>query len=87
MRVLFQSNFPSEFCCCITSEPFSDPVCCADGFTYERSAITSWLRNHDTSPLTGSPLPSKALVPNLTLKKAIIEYCERFDVNIDDLFK
>jgi U-box domain len=34
-----------------TQEVTEDPVIAADSFTYERSAIASWLRNHDTSPM------------------------------------
>ncbi len=29
---------------------------------YERAAIEAWLRDHNTSPLTGEILPSKLLV-------------------------
>jgi len=41
-----------------------DPVVTADGHTYERAAIEQWLRVHDTSPMTGQPLPSKTLSPD-----------------------
>ena len=30
-----------------------EPVVTQDGQTYERHAIEYWLRDHDTSPLTG----------------------------------
>ncbi len=36
---------------------FKDPVCAADGHTYERSAIEQWLRTHDTSPMTCAAMP------------------------------
>ena len=32
----------------------TDPVSTSDGFTYERAAITEWLRTKDTSPKTGA---------------------------------
>ena len=43
----------------------------ADGFTYEREAITQWLAGHSTSPMTGEPLDSKVLVANRALRKVI----------------
>ncbi|KAK9829426.1 hypothetical protein WJX72_005783 [[Myrmecia] bisecta] len=61
-------------CCPITQEPMMDPVICADGHTYELTAITQWLEKHHTSPMTNEPLPSKALVPN----KAIKNFCSAF---------
>lgn len=44
-----------------------DPVVAADGHTYERRAISRWLRSNDTSPLTGGILLHKELVPNYLL--------------------
>lgn len=41
-----------------------DPVVAEDGITYERAAIESWFKNHDTSPLTNLKLNSKHLIPN-----------------------
>ena len=63
--------------CPITQEVMEDPVVCADGMTYERAYIESWLLAHDTSPLTNQPLASKMLVPNIALKQAIGEMLER----------
>jgi hypothetical protein len=52
-------------CCPITHEPFIDPVVCADGVTYERSAIAAYLAGgHSTSPMTGVELGSLELHPN-----------------------
>ena len=51
-----------------------DPVSTMDGFTYERTAITKWFEDHDTSPLTGLHLQSKSLIPNIALRCAIQEY-------------
>ena len=52
----------------------TDPVSTMDGFTYERTAITEWLRTKDTSPLTGAALESKTLVPNLSLRSIICRF-------------
>ena len=46
------------------------------GHTYERAAIERWLSDHQTSPLTNTPLDSKVLVPNLRLK-AIADEAQR----------
>lgn len=48
-----------------------DPVCTVDGNVFERRAIASWLEMHPTNPITGDPLTSDALVPNLPLARLI----------------
>jgi len=60
--------------CPITQDFMSDPVVAADGQTYERAAITQWLKNHNTSPLTGALLSSKVLIPNWAIKQMIEAY-------------
>ncbi|KAK9818307.1 hypothetical protein WJX72_010369 [[Myrmecia] bisecta] len=60
-------------CCPITQEAMRDPVICADGHTYERSAIAQWLEVHDTSPMTNKKLEHKMLVSNMALRK-ILQY-------------
>jgi len=57
--------------CPITSKIMIDPVVTADGHTYEREAISIWLEQHDSSPLTGAKLEHKNLTTNWTLKKMI----------------
>lgn len=67
-------RLPDAFVCPVTREVMDDPVSCADGHTYERSAIQHWLLSHATSPKTGLPLDSKRLVPNFALRSAIDDY-------------
>lgn len=43
----------------------------ADGFTYERSAIETWLKTNDRSPMTNEILPHKNLNPNLLVKQLL----------------
>lgn len=74
---LLQSLSRSEACldvfrCPITSEVMADPVIAADGHTYERTAIERWLSQHLSSPMTNAPLPSRALLPNFTLRSQIV---------------
>ena len=48
-----------------------DCVIAADGVSYERAAITSWMQRSSASPVTGQLLLHKHLLPNITLKNAI----------------
>eukprot|EP00250_Pteridium_aquilinum_P020295 c24773_g1_i1 orf=392-3226(+) len=78
-------KLPPEFVDCITQEIMRDPVITADGHSYERTAIETWLKDHDTSPKTGEVLPpppggvgvDKTLRPNHILRGQIIEYKEK----------
>lgn len=66
--------------CPITQEPMRDPVLAADGFTYERAAIATWIARERAaaavagrlpqprSPMTNQPLEHEALVPNRALR-------------------
>ena len=67
---------PDDFICPITSEIMTDPVSTVDGFTYERAAITEWLRTKDTSPKTGARLESTMLFPNHSLRSVIRAFTE-----------
>ena len=44
---------PHHFRCPITCTVMEDPVIALDGYTYERAAISTWLEQNETSPLTG----------------------------------
>lgn len=44
-----------------------DPVFASDGFAYERSQISSWLDQRQTSPITGKKLRNDELVPAVQL--------------------
>ena len=47
------------------------PVIAADGHTYDRQAIETWLLTHETSPKSGEVLSASALVPNHNLKRLV----------------
>ena len=70
------AEVPDDYVCPITAEIMTDPVCTVDGFTYERTAISEWLRTNDTSPSTGAKLESKVLYPNLSLRSMICNFGE-----------
>ncbi|CAJ1049509.1 WD repeat%2C SAM and U-box domain-containing protein 1 isoform X2 [Xyrichtys novacula] len=66
------SGIPDEFLCPITRELMREPVIAADGFSYEREAIESWINTKNrSSPMTNLPLLTTLLTPNHTLKMAI----------------
>lgn len=57
--------------CPISHSMMEDPVVAADGHSYERSQISQWLHDHDTSPMTGQTLSDVVLVDNVALKAII----------------
>jgi hypothetical protein len=59
------------FVCPITQQVMIDPVLCADGVTYERSAITLWMQTQNVSPVTEQPFFHRDLTPNDRLRLAI----------------
>ncbi|XP_055808932.1 U-box domain-containing protein 35-like [Solanum dulcamara] len=69
-----QTPPPSHFKCPLLKEVIKDPCVAADGYTYDRKAIESWLADNDNSPVTNLPLPHKHLLPNYTLLSAIKEW-------------
>lgn len=71
---------PPDYLCPISYEIMEDPVICVDGNSYERCAIEEWFKNHNTSPLTGLVLSSIVLIPNRTLKRAIIQFQQRLNL-------
>ncbi|RHY55072.1 hypothetical protein DYB26_009893 [Aphanomyces astaci] len=65
-----------SFVCPITCDVMDDPVVACDGYSYDRSAIESWLENHSTSPVTNNQLATKDLLPNHSLRQAILEVAQ-----------
>lgn len=62
----------SRYICSITLMPIRDPVGDPNGHNlYERLAILSWLRVHETSPVTRAPLSPSQLLPKEALKTLI----------------
>ncbi len=48
-----------------------EPVIAADGHTYEKAAIESWLQHNTTSPVTGDFLAHARVVPNVLIRTLI----------------
>ena len=72
------SVMPEEFICPITLERMVDPVIASDGHSYERAGIRRSLQRpgEPTSPLTGLPLASTQLIPNIALRQLIENWLE-----------
>ena len=82
------SKLPEVVVCPITQVIMSDPVTAADGFTYERAAITDWLEQKDTSPITGAELANKTLTPNGSVRQMaewFMVSCEEVGADAKDL--
>lgn len=54
-------RLPFNFCAA-SLQPFSHPVCTAEGTIFDVEVISSWLEKHGTNPVTGLPLKSKDLI-------------------------
>ena len=49
-----------------------DPVITVDGHTFDRTSIEEWFsKGKKTNPMTGTPLKSEMLIPNILLKRMI----------------
>ena len=66
-----EEEIPVELLCPITLTLMKDPVITSDGHTYERAAISDWLKRNNRSPATNDRLTSKNLISNITLRKFI----------------
>jgi hypothetical protein len=72
------STLLDSICCPITQEVMHDPVITIDGYTFERSAISTWLETNANCPLSRQPLINKKLTINWNCRKYIISLIEDF---------
>lgn len=64
--------------CPISYDVMIEPMMLVEtGQSYEKREILSWLSAHNTCPLSGQVLTSKALAPNYSLMKAIQDWRSR----------
>ncbi|GAF82362.1 unnamed protein product, partial [marine sediment metagenome] len=66
-------DIPRLFICPISLTVMGNPVIAEDGFTYDRTSITTWFAKHDTSPKTNEVI-GKLLIPNKDLKSEINQW-------------
>ena len=71
VEIVLKHFYEEQFLCPITRSVMEDPVVCTDGHSYERAAITIWLKKNPTSPVTKESMYHGCIVPNLCLKSAI----------------
>ncbi|XP_077457062.1 RING-type E3 ubiquitin-protein ligase PPIL2 [Stigmatopora argus] len=48
--------------CSLSLQPFSYPVCTADGIVFDLLSIIPWIKKYGTNPISGEKLEAKALV-------------------------
>lgn len=65
---LNQEEPPAHLICPLSKMLFQDPVVVADGYTYERTCIETWMTHHDESPKTSQPLAKDILIPNMQIQ-------------------
>ena len=86
-RTAMEFQVPPNLVCSITQQLMVDPVITADGTTYEREAIESWIAKKQglghavVSPLTNEALSSSNLVPNLIVRTMVLEFAEAHAVH------
>ena len=77
---------PEDFRCPISLELMTDPVTISTGQTYDRVSIQQWLKSGNrTCPKTGAKLKNTELVPNITLRKLIHQFCVDHGVSLTKL--
>ena len=64
-----ETKMPRSFFCSMGKVLMTDPVILADGYSYERAAIEAWIKDYDTSPVTGAKLGHKDVIPNISLRQ------------------
>ncbi|KIY04098.1 uncharacterized protein Z520_00790 [Fonsecaea multimorphosa CBS 102226] len=54
-------RLPFNFCA-LSLQPFTTPVCTAEGIIFDHENILRWLLKHDTNPTNGKPLKQQDLI-------------------------
>lgn len=78
-RMPFSLDDLHSLVCPISLQLLTDPVIGSDGQTYDRHAITTWLREHRTSPITTEAMSVDSLIPNTAVKNIIAELSRRLE--------
>ncbi len=65
---------PPSFICPITNDIMVDPMIDKHGHTFEKAAITQWLKTKTTCPLSNQQMSLDELAPNRALKEVIESY-------------
>lgn len=68
-------RLPYNFCA-LSLQPFTHPVCNADGIIFDLTNIIPWLKKHGTNPVTGQKLAYSELLKLNIHKNDDGEYCD-----------
>mmetsp|Transcript_30569 Transcript_30569/g.51649 ORF Transcript_30569/g.51649 Transcript_30569/m.51649 type:complete len:518 (+) Transcript_30569:73-1626(+) len=69
-----REQIPKTYLCPISFELMDDPYIDPDGNSYEKVAISEWLKRSHYSPITRNPMTIENLVPNRGLKDLIDQF-------------
>lgn len=81
-------KIPKAYKCSLTQEIMKEPVIFTiDNETYEKEAITEWIKKHRTSPSTGQAMRSKQTIEQvLKSNRALAEAIEEFQAEHPEFF-
>lgn len=68
-------RLPYTFCA-LSLQPFTTPVCTAEGLIFDHENILRWLINHDTNPVNGHPLRQCDLIKLQFAKNEAGDYAD-----------
>ncbi|WIA42293.1 hypothetical protein OEZ86_008307 [Tetradesmus obliquus] len=68
------SQVPPAFLCPISMQIMTQPVVTPSGGSFNRPALMEWIRQHHTDPVSGAPLRSDQVFPNLAMRDMIHEW-------------
>ena len=69
---------PEDYKCAISLDIMMDPVCCADGHTYERRELLAWFAcGHKTSPKNNTVLENTNITDNKLVKTMISDWVDK----------
>ncbi|OAP62742.1 hypothetical protein AYL99_01969 [Fonsecaea erecta] len=68
-------RLPFNFCA-LSLQPFTTPVCTAEGIIFDHENILRWLLKHDTNPTDGKPLKQQDLIKLHFAKNDAGEYVD-----------
>ena len=66
--------------CPITHQIFCYPITINDGHTYELRAISEWLKNHNTSPITNEQIIITNVKPNYLIINLVENYLKKIRI-------
>lgn len=81
-------TIPKSFECPLTLDVMTDPVLCIlDGKTYERTAITKWLLDHRSSPMSRQPMRHEQTIEEVLIEnRSLLDAIDEFKQNHPQLF-